>query len=91
MTKRRTKRVTIQPEMKSLTWTFVLPDSSEWEVTLVRKSGAAGLRSVWRKVHVGLITAFAYGVKEWQMMRVPRKFKVDWAARRITFTLKHGR
>ena len=45
------------------------------------------LNELWRKVQVGVVEAFGFGVPEWNWVKNLKNFKVDWSPREITMEL----
>jgi len=45
------------------------------------------LDTLWRKVQLGVVDAFGFGVEEWNLVQKLKDFKVDWSAREITMEL----
>lgn len=45
------------------------------------------IKEVWRKVQYGIVTAFQFGVEEWEWLMKLQKYDVDWSAREITHEL----
>ena len=45
------------------------------------------LNELWKKVQIGVVEAFGFGVPEWNWVENLKNFKVDWSPREITMEL----
>ena len=45
------------------------------------------LNELWRKVQIGVVEAFGFGVPEWNWVKKLKGFDVDWSTREITMEL----
>ena len=45
------------------------------------------LNELWRKVQIGVVEAFGFGVPEWNWLQKMKNFDVDWSTREITMEL----
>lgn len=55
--------------------------------TYTTTTSDTNLKELWRKVQVGVVEAFGFGVPEWNWVRNFKDFKVDWSPREITMEL----
>ena len=45
------------------------------------------LNELWRKVQVGVVESFGFGVPEWNWVQNLKDFKIDWSPREVTMEL----
>lgn len=50
-------------------------------------TGSSTLSGVWRKIQVGILTAFNYDVEEWGWLKRLKPLDVNWSSREITAEL----
>ena len=50
-------------------------------------TGSSTLSGVWRKIQVGILTAFQYDVEEWGWLKRLKPLDVNWSSREITAEL----
>ena len=55
--------------------------------TYVPTTSDADLNELWRKVQIGVVEAFGFGVPEWNWVQKLKNFDVDWSTREITMEL----
>ena len=57
------------------------------QATYTTTTSDTNLKELWRKVQIGVVESFGFGVPEWNWLRNFKDFKVDWSPREITMEL----
>jgi hypothetical protein len=50
-------------------------------------TGSSDLSELWRKVQIGVLEAYQFGVEEWMLFQKAKKLNIDWSSREITAEL----
>jgi hypothetical protein len=57
------------------------------QATYAVTTSSSDLKEIWRKVQVGVLTAYQFGVEEWNFVKKLKEMDVNWSAREITAEL----